>query len=93
MINFKKFISLKEELTSEQKQLVSNWPRDTEAIRHTDHYFGTGNDSKIEHLHSIVNKSYNSPEANKRAQNRLNRSKAYTPIKRQAIDSIFGLKK
>lgn len=57
MINFKKFISLKEELSIEDKQLVSNWPRDPEAIRHTDHYFGTGNDSKIEHLHSTVNKS------------------------------------
>jgi hypothetical protein len=49
--------SLKEELTPEQKKEVSTWQRDPEAHAKTDHFFGRGNDEKIEELQGGSNKS------------------------------------
>ena len=57
MLTFRKFLDLKEELTPEQKEHVSNWHRDPEAIKHTDHYFGVGNDERHEPLEGTMNKS------------------------------------
>ncbi len=48
MLRFKHFLI--EKLTSDQEREVSNWRRDPEAIKHTDHYFGVGNDEINEPL-------------------------------------------
>ena len=60
MLNFKTFklvYSLNEELTPSQRKAVNTWPRDPEALRHTDHYFGKGNDVKTQPLEGTVDKS------------------------------------
>ena len=59
MLTFKSFLrySLSEELTPQQKKQVAKWPRDPKALRHTDHFFGAGNDDVIEPLQGGGNKS------------------------------------
>lgn len=48
---------LSEALNDEQVAEVRKWPRDNKALRHTDHYFGVGNDEKVEPLAGTMNKS------------------------------------
>lgn len=57
MLKFKSFVKISEELTPNQKQIVSKWPRDPNALKHSDHFFGEGNDDKIEPLQGGVQKS------------------------------------
>ena len=56
IIRFKNFI-ISEELNDKEKEEVSKWPRDPQALEKTDHYFGKGNDEKSEELSGTVNKS------------------------------------
>ena len=56
-MKFKYFLKLKEELNSEEKEQVKTWKRDPEALLHTDHYFGKGNDEIKEILPNSMNKS------------------------------------
>ena len=57
MLTFKSYIRLQEELTPEQKASVSKWKRDPKALKHTDHFFGKGNDDVHEPLQGGVQKS------------------------------------
>ena len=57
MIKFKDFLILKEELNLEEKREVKTWKRDPEALLHTDHYFGKGNDEVNTQLEGTQNKS------------------------------------
>jgi 2-oxo-4-hydroxy-4-carboxy--5-ureidoimidazoline (OHCU) decarboxylase len=58
MLRFKSFIKhLNEELTPEQKKEVSTWIRNSKALKHTDHFFGKGNDDHIEPLQGGNDKS------------------------------------
>jgi len=57
MIKFKHFLILQEELNTDEKEQVKTWKRDPEALLHTDHYFGKGNDEKAEILPDSMNKS------------------------------------
>lgn len=96
MLTFKKFVDLKEELTPEQKEHVSNWHRDPEAIKHTDHYFGVGNDERHEPLEGTMNKS----EIHRQVEHHLKRQiphedykAGYTTDEHQRKVKIGGLLK
>lgn len=66
-MRFKHFLALKEELYPEEKQKVALWQRDPNALFHTDHYFGKGNDEITEPLKDSMNKS----EIHKRIERHL----------------------
>ena len=67
MINFKKFLVIREELNLKEKQQVRTWKRDPKALTHTDHYFGKGNDEVNTQLEGSMDKS----EIHKRIERHL----------------------
>jgi hypothetical protein len=67
MINFKKFLVIREELNLKEKQQVKTWKRDPNALIHTDDYFGKGNDEVNTQLEGSMDKS----EVHKRIERHL----------------------
>jgi len=67
MINFKKFLVIREELNLKEKQQVKTWKRDPNALIHTDHYFDKGNDEVNTQLEGSMDKS----EVHKRIERHL----------------------
>ena len=67
MINFKKFLVIREELNLKEKQQVRTWYRDPKALTHTDHYFGKGKTEVNTELEESMDKS----EIHKRIERHL----------------------
>jgi len=57
MLSFKRFITLLESLTDEEKLSLNSWKRTPEATNATDHFFGQGNDEIKEPLDNTGDKS------------------------------------
>ena len=77
---------IKEELNSEQKKKVSTWKRDPTAASKTDHYFGAGNDEKIEELGGSSNKS----EPHSAIESHLNQNISHEDYKQGYTNDRYG---